>query len=100
MRALSTTSARGTSGYRAPELTRPQAKYTNKVDLFALGCVFYELFCKRKAFDSDWDIIDYARESGRDELQFSFHGALFPDNFMEMISIEIILALLSLKPHA
>jgi len=99
-RALTTTSARGTSGYRAPELTRPQAKYTNKVDMFALGCVFYELFCKRKAFDSDWEIIDYDLKSGRAERQFPFHSAIVPDKFMQMIGVEIILPLLSLTPHA
>jgi len=99
-RALTTTSARGTSGYRAPELTRPQAKYTNKVDLFALGCVFYELFCKRKAFDSDWDIISYDLKSRREERQFSFHSAFVPDKFMQRIGVEIILPLLSLTPHA
>lgn len=40
--ALATYSAKGTSSYRAPEVLR-EAEFTNKVDIWALGCVLYEL---------------------------------------------------------
>jgi len=44
---------RGTSGYRAPELIQV-ALYTKKVDIWAFGCVTYELVTKRRAFVDDF----------------------------------------------
>ena len=49
-------SGRGTPCYRAPELTTDRPEFTNKVDIWALGCIFYELCAKRKAFSSDWEV--------------------------------------------
>jgi len=48
--------ARGTGGYRAPELIRDIHQFTNKVDIWALGCILQELTNKSKAFKDDWDI--------------------------------------------
>lgn len=61
-----TTNAHGTSGYRAPELILPSPShekynYTNKVDIWALGCILYEVVVRRKAFESDWSVMEYAR---------------------------------------
>jgi serine/threonine protein kinase len=44
---------RGTEGYRAPELLREAPTYTNKVDIWALGCVFYEILFRQKPFTRD-----------------------------------------------
>jgi len=33
-------------------------KYTNKVDIWALGCILYELVCGQAAFDGDWDVMN------------------------------------------
>jgi serine/threonine protein kinase len=44
----------GTFGYRAPELLdfhSGPASYTNKVDIWALGCVLYELVTARKPLE-------------------------------------------------
>lgn len=55
-----TASSRGTVGYRAPELIREdRAVYNNKVDIWSLGCILYELVWRRKAFPSDWDVLRY-----------------------------------------
>ena len=57
-----TTAARGTAGYRAPELLRDErAGYNNKVDIWSIGCILYELASGRKLFDSDWRVHEYYR---------------------------------------
>lgn len=53
MRAQTSEYARGTDGYRAPELIQDQPRYTNKVDIWGIGCIFYELVYRRKAVPSD-----------------------------------------------
>jgi hypothetical protein len=58
--------SRGTSGYRAPEVLREEAIYTNKVDIWAIGCIIYELAAGNKAFHEDWAVREYA--FGSDEI--------------------------------
>ena len=54
---------RGTEGYRAPELLEHK-NFTNKVDVWAVGCIFYELITNKKAFDEDYSTHDYSQSSG------------------------------------
>ena len=57
--------SRGTPCYRAPELLlNPDGKntFTNKVDIWALGCILFELVFGIKAFKSDLDIFSYSTE--------------------------------------
>ena len=50
-----TSSAAGTQGYRAPELVKGQPhSFNNKVDIWAAGCILYELAVGSKAFADDW----------------------------------------------
>jgi serine/threonine protein kinase len=49
--------SRGSPGYRAPELLNEdlgKSMYNNKVDIWALGCIFYEIMFRTKAFSSDY----------------------------------------------
>jgi len=55
--------ARGTSSYRAPELLREVGRFNNKSDVWALGCVIYEVATHKKAFPSDWGVIEYSISS-------------------------------------
>lgn len=48
------TASRGTKGYRAPELLKEAATYNNKVDIWSLGCILYELAVGEKAFYNDF----------------------------------------------
>jgi serine/threonine protein kinase len=59
--------SRGTRSYRAPELVRldQKSKYTNKVDMWAVGCILYELVLRRRAFADDWEVLQHAK-SGKD----------------------------------
>jgi len=53
------TGTKGTKEYKSPEIIREEA-YTNKVDVWALGCILYELCTGQKAFFDDVATFDYA----------------------------------------
>ena len=57
--AYSTNSAHGTDCYRAPELVKRNSKVTMKSDIWALGCVMYELLMGQKRFPYDHDAWEY-----------------------------------------
>jgi serine/threonine protein kinase len=65
-----TKSGRGTQSYRAPELLREWDKreYTNKVDIWAVGCILVELVLQDKAFNNDFEVQKIADPS--DPTQF------------------------------
>lgn len=47
---LNTERARATDAYKAPEL-KPNSNYNRKVDIWALGCVLYQLVALAPAFN-------------------------------------------------
>lgn len=51
--------SRGTASYRAPELLRTKATFTNKVDIWALGCILYEAVFGTKLFKQDYHVLRY-----------------------------------------
>ena len=57
--ARTTRYARGTNCYRAPELIKDDSTVSMKSDVFALGCILYELVASSKAFENDWSIFNY-----------------------------------------
>jgi serine/threonine protein kinase len=67
--ARDTSKARGTSCYRAPELVKEEASFTNKVDMWSLGCILYELATGTIAFRSDFHTFEYSTEDS--VIQFS-----------------------------
>jgi serine/threonine protein kinase len=58
--------SRGTSCYRAPELLKEDSRFNNKADMFALGCILYEVTTGQKLFSDDWAIREYATKGGED----------------------------------
>jgi serine/threonine protein kinase len=72
-RARTTHYARGTSSYRAPELLQESGStFTNKVDIWALGCILYELVTHKLAFSNDWAIMAYSSSTANlDPASFS-----------------------------
>ena len=61
LRAQTTIYCRGTCSYRAPELIADEkASYTNKVDIWAIGCILYELAFGKKAFADDFAVRQYS----------------------------------------
>jgi tetratricopeptide (TPR) repeat protein len=64
----STANGSGTPSYRAPELLKEFPSYNQKVDIFALGCILFELATKgKKVFANDYAVIEY-RGSGTDVI--------------------------------
>jgi hypothetical protein len=58
----STELARGTPGYRAPELLKEgEYKYNTKADIWAMGCILFELVVGKKQFSSDLAVIEHYR---------------------------------------
>lgn len=51
----STNDIRGVRGYRAPEIIKGR-QYTKKADIWALGCIFYEIFSHQRAFGDDFEV--------------------------------------------
>ena len=59
-----TSKANGTPSYRAPELLKEAAaSYTKEVDIWAFGCVLYELSTGNRAFTGDLHVLDFSRSS-------------------------------------
>ena len=56
-------SKRGTDAYRAPELLRGTKQFSKKSDIWALGCILYEMCMRKKAFRGDWEISDWVAGS-------------------------------------
>ena len=56
--------SRGTASYRAPELlsdSKEDNSFTNKVDIWAMGCVFHEVVFRKQAFSSDYAVRQYSK---------------------------------------
>jgi serine/threonine protein kinase len=51
--AIHTVHCRGTVGYRAPELLKDDSNYTKSVDIWAIGCILYEVATRKMAFPSE-----------------------------------------------
>jgi serine/threonine protein kinase len=50
----------GSPGYRAPELIRENGSFSPSVDVWALGCILYEIAKKKTAFKDDHSVRYYA----------------------------------------
>ena len=81
-RAHTTRYARGTSSYRAPELlSESTCGYNNKVDIWALGCIAYELIARKQAFAGDHSVLQYSLSGGVPQLSLP----AFSDNWIPMV---------------
>jgi serine/threonine protein kinase len=53
-----TNNARGAAAYRAPELLlEDKSVYNNKVDIWSVGCILYELAIGAKPFGNDLAVL-------------------------------------------
>jgi serine/threonine protein kinase len=53
-----TSFARGTEGYLSPELVKDRHRFNNKSDIWALGCILYEIVTEEMAF-TNWTLLHY-----------------------------------------
>ena len=75
-----TEGSRGTACYNAPELLL-EGKFNKKTDIWAMGCILYELCTGLKAFATDWATISYTRDPPSRSFTPFTHD-LEPDNVM------------------
>jgi len=59
-RLHTTRDSRGSNSYRAPEILNDEARYNNKCDIFALGCILYEVTTGEKLFPNDLATLQYS----------------------------------------
>ena len=89
-------SAKGTSGYRAPELLEDSGYYNAKVDIWALGCILYELATNKKAFLNDWAVYQTKTSGSIPDIDLD---EAFDDNDKASI-INSIYCMLQIAPNS
>jgi serine/threonine protein kinase len=79
-KAHTTRYSRGTPSYRAPELVK-DGVFSNKVDIWAMGCILYELIFSKKTFSSDNAVYHYSVEQNLTgvKLNIPWELTVFPD---------------------
>ena len=82
-----TSLGRATSSYQPPEILNTQ-KYNKKADIWALGCVIYELLTNKKAFPLDVDVYRYDANSDITRSLVSPVSGIFRDLLRRMLSFE------------
>src|ERR1700721_2409137 len=63
--------SRGTPSYRAPELVDSsdgKIYFTNRADIWAIGCFFQEIIIREKAFPGEFDVHRYCKSYGQSFL--------------------------------
>ena len=60
--------SRGTESYRAPEVLK-YGRFNNRTDIFAVGCIIFEMLTEQKFFSSDWEVLQYSQP---DNSSFKF----------------------------
>jgi serine/threonine protein kinase len=90
-RTRDTEYARGTSCYRAPEIVVNRV-YNNKVDIWAIGCILFEVLYRRKAFQTDFHVM--RRASRDDDLSFPLSKKIgltgADDNIVQQLISEML----------
>jgi serine/threonine protein kinase len=82
---------KGTDCYRAPELlSEDNRSYTNKVDIWSLGCILYELAVGRKAFSSDFETFQFQYKMKTLEVELDQY---FGETCKELIRTDVAIML-------
>lgn len=93
----------GTPSYRAPEILQ-ESSYTNKVDIWALGCIFYEIICDEKAFNEEWKIYEASEMNTTPKISLSSVSSFFNTHLSacldELLAIDWLLRPSASTAHA
>ena len=96
--------SRGTPSYRAPELilgSGQQRLFTNKVDIWAMGCLFHDVLFNERAFENDFAVHQYCASP---EENFPLHlesletRGIFGNNVSKDFVSNVILEMLRIDP--
>ena len=79
-----TLSSRGTAVYRGPEVIQERG-YNSKSDIWAFGCIAYELFGKEKAFRGDWETVQYRGSTPKRV----FRGLIWPSGDVAQLAKDL-----------
>lgn len=82
---IATTNARGTTCYRAPEIVKELSTYNNKVDIWAIGCIVYELTTEQRAFTNDIDVLGWGRTDQEKKIPTNIVLDDVPKQFISQI---------------
>ena len=96
-----THAARGTDGYRAPEMLYSDGGrqiFTQKSDIWSLGCIFFEIMTSGKAFPSDHAIIQYAQFPDERKPRIPF-GHYTMSHVLQQSVTKLLDSMLSLNPQ-
>lgn len=99
--AFSTTQSRGTTGYRAPELLQESHfKCTNKVDIWAFGCIIHDVIFLHKAFLDDFDTLSFRLKGVKWEYYARFYHRpeIILDENLSMLGFSILINIFVLDP--
>jgi serine/threonine protein kinase len=73
--------------------------YTNKVDIWTLGCILYELVFCAKAFPNDLAVWNFSQSvSGRKSLKHLFYLDIIPDKTQGAFVHTVIFEMLQVDP--
>lgn len=96
-----TTSRRGTERYRAPELLGDEGLFTSKTDIWAFGCITYEICTAKQAFSGDWATMKYVDSGGEPHKSiFEFPSGRTFEKRAKSISDTCVTAALQLSMDA
>lgn len=68
--------------------------FNNKSDIWAIGCIFYELLFRKKAFNSDFAVHDYSTQSRETLLIPSDSELITNDSQLKRFAITILMDVL------
>lgn len=91
-RAVTTYAARGSSGYRAPEILPDfsnNSHFTNKVDIWVFGCIIIELITGTKAFVNDWMVREHYQTKSSKTISLDGYPPI-PEHYLSRIILDLL----------
>lgn len=92
---MTTENGRGTGGFRAPEILHPHGSVNKNSDIWAFGCILYQLVSGNKAFANDDDTWDCMTSKKMPYLSSSDTEAL--SGFFKSYILQLIDAMFAIE---
>jgi serine/threonine protein kinase len=92
--------SRGTGGYRAPELLKEYARFGRSVDIWALGCVLYEIATGKRPFADDFAVSQFASIGNSDSPPVCQDGTEFYRHHLNGVLCDLLSRQPQQRPNA